>query len=198
MNAHTGGSTHSTHGFAHPERNVALLGITPGMIVADFGAGSGAYVFECAKLVGDTGHVYAIDVQKELLRKIHNEAIRKNLSNVSIVWGDVEAVHGSKLAEVSVDIVIISNMLFQAEDKRAVFREAHRVLKDEGILVVIDWSDSFGGLGPRAADIVTKDAVMDIAARERFNLHEDFHAGAHHYGLMGKKVEVHSPRIRKI
>lgn len=194
MNAHTGGSAHSTAGFAHPERNLEQLNLDPRMYAADFGAGSGAYVFALAKILTQ-GHVYAIDIQKDLLKKIHNEAIRKGYSKVDIIWGDIEAPHGSKLADSSIDIVLMSNVLFQVNNKHAPFREAHRILNDTGKLIIIDWSESFGGLGPRREDILEKEAALELSQRESFMLVREFAAGAHHYGLELKKSEVHSLRV---
>jgi tRNA A58 N-methylase Trm61 len=49
--------------FAHPPRNVAEFGISPGMSVADFGSGSGAYVLLLAEALSGSGHVYAVDIQ---------------------------------------------------------------------------------------------------------------------------------------
>ena len=59
--------------FSNPEQNVLQLGLREGMRVADFGAGSGAYSLASGKKVGHTGHVYAIEVQKNLVKKLESE-----------------------------------------------------------------------------------------------------------------------------
>ena len=64
----------NTAGFAHPVRNVDALGIEPGQTIADFGSGSGAYVLAIAEKLHNKGHVYAVDVQQDLLRRTKNEA----------------------------------------------------------------------------------------------------------------------------
>src|SRR3989344_8934900 len=115
--------------FAHPARNVGLLGISPGMKVADFGSGSGAYVLAIAKELQGSGHVYAIDIQKDLLRRTHNEAAKHGYTNVEIVWGDLEVPGGSKIADNALELVLISNLLFQIDDKRQVLAEAKRILR---------------------------------------------------------------------
>ena len=177
-----------TAGFAHPVRNVGALGIEPGMIVADFGAGSGAYVLAIAAQLAHAGRVYAVDIQRDLLRRIHTEAHKRGYKNVEVVWADLEKVHASKLADASVDLVLISNLLFQLDDKRAVFAEAWRVLKPTGKLAVIDWSDSFGGMGPIKAQVVKADAALQLAVAAHFELVREFEAGAHHYGLICRPV----------
>lgn len=191
--AHTHASQHSgvhlnTEGFAHPHRNVSALGIQEGMQVADFGSGSGAYVLAMAEALRNTGHIYAVDVQRDLLKRIHNEALRRKYKNVSVIWGDLEVPGSSKIADRHLDLVLISNLLFQVEDKEFVLAEAARVLKAQGRLAMIDWSDSYGGMGPRKEDVVTQDEAFEMAKRAGFILVREFPAGAHHWGLIMKRA----------
>ncbi len=174
--------------FAHPARNVTALGIGMGMKVADFGAGSGAYVFAMAEMLSGSGSVYAVDIQKDLLRRITNEARRRDLTNVEILWGDLEMPRGSKLNDEALELVLISNLLFQIKDKKAVVAEATRVLRHGGRLAIIDWSESFGGMGPVKEDIVTKEEAYALARAAGLVFAEEFDAGAHHYGLIFRKV----------
>src|SRR3989344_5280139 len=101
--------THSplpTAGFAHPRRNIAALGIQSSMRVADFGAGGGAYTLAIAERLEGSGRVYAIDVQRDLLRRIANEAARRGYANVEGIWADLEVPRASKLADASIDLVL--------------------------------------------------------------------------------------------
>lgn len=177
-----------TEHFAHPARNVGAFGIDPGMMVADFGAGSGHYVLEIAKRLEGAGHVYAIDVQKELLSRIRSEAHKHGYKHVETIWGDLEYVGGSKIADNHIDVVLISNLLFQLELKAPPIAEARRILKRGGKLVIIDWSESFGGMGPIKKHVVKKDQALALAEAEGFRLKKEFPAGAHHYGLLFEKV----------
>ncbi len=176
-----------TANFAHPLRNVAAMEIEPGMIVADFGSGSGAYVLAIAERLAHAGHVYAIDVQQDLLRRIKNDSHKRGYKNVEIVWSDLDRPYGSKLADAHVDRVLISNLLFQLDDKNVIMSEAYRILKPHGLLVIVDWSESFGGLGPQKKSVVNKDAASVLVHKAGFESLRDFDAGAHHYGLIALK-----------
>ena len=177
-------------GFAHPRRNVAALGIEPGMLVADFGSGSGAYTLAIADRLEGVGHVYAIDIQRDLLRRIANEAAKLGHKNVEIIWADLEVPRASKLAGETLDFVLISNLLFQVPDKGALLAEARRILKATGRLAIVDWSESFKGLGPVDEDVVPKQTGLELARKAGFELMKEFPAGAHHYGLIMRPVAV--------
>ena len=69
------------------------------MHVADLGAGSGHYTLAAAKKVGESGRVYAIEVQKDLLTRIKNLAQTEHINNVEVIWGDVENRGGTKLKD---------------------------------------------------------------------------------------------------
>lgn len=171
-------------GFAHPARNIDAIGVEKGMVIADFGAGSGHYTLQFAERLADTGRVYAIDVQSDLLRRIKNEALRRGLKNIDIIAGDIEVRGGSKLAERSADLVLMSNVLFQLQDPAGALKEAWRILKPGGKLAIIDWSESFGGMGPRKQHVISKEKAIELSAASGFKLVNEFAAGAHHYGLL--------------
>ena len=177
-------ATAPTAGFAHPENNVGAFGIAPGMTVADFGAGSGHYTLAIAKKLEHKGHVYAIDVQKDLLGRIRTEAHKHGFKNVETIWGDLEYMGGSKIADKHADVVLISNLLFQLEVKEPPLAEAKRILKRDGRLIIIDWSESFGGLGPIKKHVIKKERAIELAEAEGLRLMDEFPAGEHHYGLI--------------
>jgi ubiquinone/menaquinone biosynthesis C-methylase UbiE len=174
--------------FANPKENLEKFGLSPGTIVADIGAGVGHYAITAAKMVnGMDGKVYAIDVQKELLEKLKNEAGRERLDNLEIIWGDAEKVGGTKLRDASVDVVLVSNMFFQVEDRVGFIKEISRILKPKGRLFFIDWSDSYGGIGPKSDAVVTESQAKGIFSENGFVVDKDVPVGSHHYGLVIRK-----------
>ncbi len=170
--------------FSDPEKNIAQFGVREGMKVADFGSGTGAYVRAISPHVGLTGRVYAIEVQKGLVKKLENEIKEWGLTNVECIWGDIEAKNGTKLADESMDAVILSNILFQSDDKLGLINEAKRILKDSGRLLLVEWSDSFGGMGPSPKHVVSEKKARDIFRERGFKVAETISAGDHHYGII--------------
>ncbi len=174
--------------FADPTENLINLNIKEGWKVADFGSGSGFYTLALAKRIGDSGRVYAVDVQKDLLAKIANHAKDSGLSNVEVVWADVDQLGGTKLPDNSLDTVVISNILFQSENRSNLILEALRVMKPGGEALVIDWADSYGGLGPHPDQIFKASDAEPLFTKSGFGLVKSFDAGDHHWGLLFKKL----------
>lgn len=170
--------------FTNPEENIKALGIYEGMYIADLGAGVGAYTIPLAEKLGDTGRVYAVEVQKDFLTNIKNLATARGLKNVELLWGNIEKLGGTKIKDSGVDIVVISNVLFQAEDKAGLLKEASRILKAGGKLLLIDWSDSFNNLGPSPKMVVTKENALALCEDQGFVLKTEISAGEHHYGFI--------------
>jgi ubiquinone/menaquinone biosynthesis C-methylase UbiE len=173
--------------FSDPVKNIEQFSIKLGSSVADLGSGSGHYSLALARAVGDKGKVYAIDIQKDLLAKIKNEANHQGLFNVEVVWGDVEKINGTRIRSEFVDAVVISNLLFQAMQKEVLLKEAYRILKKDGVLLCVDWSDSFGGLGPKPDAVVSKDKARALIEATGFAFDREIQAGEHHYGFVFRK-----------
>lgn len=174
--------------FSDPIKNVEQAGIRPGMDIADFGAGSGHYSIEIGKALASTGRVYAVDVNKDLLTKLKNHAVKQGLYNIEVIWGDIDKIGGSKLRDYSVDMVFMCNIMFQLQNKVEALREVKRVLKPGGFVFFVDWSDSFGGLGPKKESVFTKAEAQKLFEKEGFHQDREVRAGSHHYGFIFKKL----------
>ncbi len=173
--------------FVDPKVTTSHFHLREGDTVADFGAGSGHYMKPLTDAVGKSGRVYLCEIQKNLVDTLGFKAREARLTNVYPVWCDVEAPNGSKLKENSLDGALISNVLFQFSDKVAALKEIHRVLRQGGKLFVIDWTDSFGNLGPRPEDVVREGDAKTLVESVGYVYEHSFPAGDQHYGLMFRK-----------
>jgi ubiquinone/menaquinone biosynthesis C-methylase UbiE len=173
--------------FSAPEKNIEQLNIQPNQIIADFGAGSGAYTIAAAKALNGNGKVYAVDVQKDLLTRLESTCREQHISNVGYIWGNLEEMGGTKLADQSVDIVILSNVLFQAGDKEIAIEEAKRVLRQGGQLLLIDWTSSFNQMGPTKEQVFPELEARKMVESLNFTFDRNIDAGNFHYGMIFKK-----------
>lgn len=170
--------------FTNPQDILRDFGLHEGMEVADLGAGAGHYSLAAAEIVGDDGHVCAVDIQKDLVTRLKNEAEKKNYTNLDVLWADIEKPNGTSLSEESFDAVIVSNVLFQTSKKDDLLAEAFRILRSGGKLLLIDWSDSHGGLGPREDHLISKEAMVKLAEGVGLSLQRDITTSPHHWGVV--------------
>ncbi len=174
--------------FVEPSVVVSHFHLCEGYSVADFGAGSGFYLKALSEAVGSSGRVYACEIQKQLVEKLGDFARLNGLGNVSTLWCDLEEEGGIKLPDRTLDVGLLINTLFLFEQKETALKEIKRVIRHEGLLNVIDWSESFGGMGPRPGDVVEKADAIKLLESVGFILESEFPAGDHHYGLTVRKI----------
>lgn len=173
--------------FIHPEEILSFLNLREGMKIADFGCGAGFFTILMAKAVGAEGEVFAIDVQKSSLESVGNKAKTEGVVNIKNVWADLEIFGSTKIAADSMDLVLLSNTLFQSNKKEDILKEARRILAPEGKLVVIDWKPEALKVGPKDGYRIHKDNLIKIAEGLEFKLEKEFNAGDYHYGLIFTK-----------
>lgn len=158
-----------------------------GAKVADFGAGSGHYSLAAADAVGDEGFVYAIEIQKDLLSRLKRTASDRGLSNIEVLWADLEKEKGSTLKSGSIDAGIVANVLFQIKDKKVFAKEVWRVIRNGGKVLVVDWTDSFGHLGPHPKHLVKEETARSLFEEVGFKPEKNIYAGEHHFGMIMRK-----------
>lgn len=171
--------------FSDPIKNLKQFGIREDMIVADLGAGTGFYSIALAHMVSH-GKVYAIEIQKDFLTTIKNKIKEARLGNIECFLGNIEKIGGTKIKDEVIDAGVISNVLFQAENKEKFIEEAKRILKSNGKVLVIDWSDS-STLGINSKSVISKEKMRDMFEKKGFIYDRDINAGSHHYGMIFNK-----------
>jgi ubiquinone/menaquinone biosynthesis C-methylase UbiE len=161
--------------------------LRPGDSVGDFGSGAGNFTAVLSRLVGAEGRVYACEIQKNLAEKLADKIRRERLSNVEVVWGDLEEPRGTRLEDGSLDAAVIINALFQMENRAGAIEETVRTLRTGGKLFIIDWSESWNGMGPPPGHVLSRDEAMSLAESAGLTFEREFTAGSHHYGLAFRK-----------
>lgn len=171
-------------GFINQDEIIAQLGIKSGMMIADLGCGAGYFVIPMARLLGNTGQVYAVDVLTAPLESVKSQAKLYGLLNVGTIRANVEVVGGTGIEQGKVDMVVLANILFQCQDQDAVFQEAKRILAPGGKVVVIDWVPNNAAMGPKFEYCLSEEEAKKIAIKNGLKVVKGLKAGETHYGFI--------------
>lgn len=119
-----------------PDQVMDAIGIQPGMIGAEIGAGRGRYVVQLAVRVGESGKIYAEDIDAAALRHLEQRCERWGLTNVETILGDVS---DPKLPEGELDFIFVISAYHHFADPIALLRNARASLRPDGMLAIAEW-----------------------------------------------------------
>ena len=119
-----------------PDLLLPALDLKPGMVVADIGAGTGYHSWRMARLVGDGGRVFSVDVQPEMIalnRKLMAQRGVKNVEQVQSTPTD------ARLADQSIDIAIMVDVYHELDHPYELLASVVRALKPGARLVLVEY-----------------------------------------------------------
>lgn len=119
-----------------PDQVMDAIGVKPGWVVAEIGAGRGRYVVQLAVRVGENGKVYAEDIDSGSLRYLESRCERGGLNNVETIVGSVT---DPKLPEGELDLIFIISSYHHFADPIALLHNARPALKSSGIVSIGEW-----------------------------------------------------------
>ena len=144
------------------DRVIEALHLTPGMRVADIGAGTGLFSWPLAREVGNDGVVYAVDVNPVLLSHIDRTATAAGFVNVRTVL----AAKDDPLLPEPVDLVFMCDTLHKIEDRAAYLGTLRRHLRPGGRVAIIDFEER--GLTPKELRRSMTDSGFEFVDRHAF------------------------------
>jgi ubiquinone/menaquinone biosynthesis C-methylase UbiE len=140
-----------------PDQIMDALLIGDGSVVADLGAGGGWFTVRLARAVGPNGHVYAEDIQRQMIDAIGRRVQREGLGWVTTVLGSPV---DPKLPAHSLDAVLIVDAYHEMEQPVTLLRNVAKSLKPSGTIGIVNFKKEGGGPGPTMAERVDPEKVI--------------------------------------
>ena len=119
-----------------PDIALNVLKIAKGSTVADIGAGSGYITVRLAQRVGPTGHVFATDVQPQMLNILGRRLVAQKIANVTLIEGTFD---DPKLPPAAVDLILMVDVYHELSQPQAMLRHLRASLKPGGRLVLLEY-----------------------------------------------------------
>lgn len=173
--------------FLNPSEIVAQMGLMQGQTVADLGSGNGFYVLPAAQLVGGSGTVWALDVQESKLAATISIVNQFGYRNVRVHQADL----AKPLLDIpanSCDAVIIGNILHEINNKDQLLKNAYRLLKSPGKILIVEWKRTAAPIGPSIDKRLDQAQVETWLMKLGLRKEKELIADNYHYGVLFEKV----------
>lgn len=149
-----------------PDEVVAALGLRPGDVACDVGAGPGYFALRMARAVGPTGRVHAIDVEPRMIALLEERAEAAGVSNVFPLLAE----DGMALPPEPCDVVLVVDAFHHFPDGAGYLRAMAGALRPGGRIVNVDYQAGALPVGPPPEHKVSREAFLAAAAEAGLRL----------------------------
>jgi ubiquinone/menaquinone biosynthesis C-methylase UbiE len=167
----------------NPEKILASIGLTPGMVFVDPGCGDGYFALPAARMVGPKGRVIAVDIDASAVNRLRNQAESEGLVQLSAT---VMSAEKTIACEGCADIVFFGIDLHDFSDPSQVIRNAKKMLRPSGLLVDLDWKDQMMSMGPPLLKRFSIDKARSLIKSEGFHIVSVSDEGLYHYRIIAR------------
>ncbi len=144
----------------NPEEILGTIEIKPDFIAADLGCGSGFFTVPLSYKVEK---IYAIDIQKEMLKILKQKIEKLGIRNIVLLPSKENEI---PLEDEDVDLLVSINTLHEFGDKERIIGEMRRVIKKSGIALIVDFKMEEMDFGPPSEIRVSKDQAISLLEKE--------------------------------
>ena len=147
-----------------PEKIMDTIGVKPGLIIGEGGAGSGYFTFKLADRIGSTGKIYANDISTRALSSIRSRCEREGVNNIETILGEVE----NPLFPQGLDMIFMVAAFHDFEKPVEWLENAKPSMKPEATLVIVEKDPE--KYGRDSGHHMTKDEILDTVKKADFEL----------------------------
>lgn len=150
---------------------LANLGVKRGMAICDMGCGNGFYALQLAKMTGDEGHVYAVDIQPEMLQLLNRRADEQEVRNVSPILGTFT---DPRLPQGKIDLILLVDVYHEFSDPAAMLAAMRKSLSPTGLCALVEYRGEDPTVPIKPEHKMTKSQILKEWAANGFKLVKEF------------------------
>lgn len=172
----------------NPEAILGRIGVKSGLTFMDIGCGEGFFTLPVARMIGENGKVYGLDIDGDAIAALRERARRENLANLTLKVGKAEE---TIFCEGCADIVFYANVLHDFEDPNKVLANARKMIKLSGKLIDLDWKKKANITmpGPPLRIRLSEKEASNLIEAARFKVEATEKAGPYHYLITAKPTD---------
>jgi ubiquinone/menaquinone biosynthesis C-methylase UbiE len=167
-----------------PEEILQISGLKKGQIMVDIGAGIGYFSIPASEIVGKTGMVYALDINKELLDELDKRTAENKIENIESV---LIKSNNFLIENDFVDHVFLCNVYHELEDTIEFIKRVKEIMKDGACLTIVDWQKKSMEMGPPVDHRIDKLKVIQDLEKNNFFIIEEMDYKEMYYIIKAEK-----------
>jgi ubiquinone/menaquinone biosynthesis C-methylase UbiE len=150
---------------------LANLGLKQGMTICDMGCGNGFHTLQLAKMTGDLGHVYGVDIQPEMLQLLNKRADEQGVKNITPVLG---AYTDPRLPKGKIDLILLVDVYHEFSHPEQMLAAMRDALSPEGVCVLVEFRAEDANVPIKPEHKMTKAQIMKEWPPSGFKLVREF------------------------
>jgi len=150
---------------------LANLGVTRGMTVCDMGCGNGFYALQMAKMAGAEGHVYAVDIQPEMLKLLNERMDEQEIRNITPIMGSLT---DPRLPAGKIDLILCVDVYHEFSHPEHMLRAMRAALSPKGLVVLVEFRAEDPNVPIKAEHKMSKEQVLKELGPNGFELAKEF------------------------
>jgi ubiquinone/menaquinone biosynthesis C-methylase UbiE len=148
-----------------------VLDVKPGQVICDMGSGNGYYTIKLAKLAGETGKIYAVEIQPEMLYLLRKHAAQEKVENIKLVLGTVA---DPKLPDGQMDMVLCVDVYHEFDHPIEMLAAIRKSLKPKGRMVLVEFRAEDPKVPIKPEHKMSKEQILKEILPNGFKLVDQF------------------------
>jgi ubiquinone/menaquinone biosynthesis C-methylase UbiE len=169
----------------NPEAILKGIGAKSGITFADVGCGNGFFTIPAAKIIGQEGKVYGVDINSRAIDVLRERAIAEGIFNVNLIVGRAEDII---ICSQCADVIFFGIVLHDFQDASKVLQNARKIIKNNGRLVNLDWKQEPMDFGPPLNKRFDEATAMSLISKAGFKVESIEDSGLYHYIIVARPV----------